>query len=333
MEKTVERRVSQKRGQQKAVLGPREKRRLCQLGVCAALFLAVFFAKGTDRLPRLRGELADTLSRSADFRSAFADLGWSVANGQPVADTLGDLWTEVFLAQEKAAVTLWQGGPLYQSVQKDLNRGTVTPVRFLRAESTENIHESDPMTVSKTLSPIPDQATTVQEPESSSAQESQSDTEPTVVYVEYTGPALPDNATMDRYALGLTETVSPVLAPLTSGFGWREHPIDGGEKFHQGVDLAVNTGTPVLAFAAGTVDYIGESDIYGQYLQLRHAGGVTSFYAHCSKLCVQQGQQVQAGEKVAESGATGHVTGPHLHFELKRDGVRLNPAYYIQTLA
>ena len=122
------------------------------------------------------------------------------------------------------------------------------------------------------------------------------------------------------------------MAVLSSGFGWRDHPIEKEERFHYGVDLAADTGTPVLAYASGTVDYIGESDIYGQYLQLRHDNGVTSFYAHCSKLCVQQGQQVTVGEKVAESGATGDVTGPHLHFELKKDGIRLNPLYYIQTL-
>lgn len=87
----------------------------------------------------------------------------------------------------------------------------------------------------------------------------------------------------------------------------------------------------MLAFAAGTVEYIGESDSYGQYLQLRHDNGVATFYAHCSKLCVQQGQTVEAGEKVAESGATGEVTGPHLHFEMTKDGVRLNPAYYIES--
>lgn len=79
------------------------------------------------------------------------------------------------------------------------------------------------------------------------------------------------------------------------------------------------------------MDYIGESPEYGLYLQLSHAGGLTTFYCHCSKLCVQQGQSVAVGEKVAESGATGNVTGPHLHFEMKLNGVRLNPVYYIQT--
>ena len=97
------------------------------------------------------------------------------------------------------------------------------------------------------------------------------------------------------------------------------------------VDLAVNTGTPVLAFAAGTVDYIGDSPIYGLYLQLDHGNGLKTFYAHCSKLCVQQGQQIALGEKVAESGNTGNSTGPHLHFEMKLNGVLLNPLYYIET--
>ena len=94
--------------------------------------------------------------------------------------------------------------------------------------------------------------------------------------------------------------------------------------------LAVLTAMlSVTAFAAGTVDYIGDSPIYGKYLQLCHAGGVTSFYAHCSKLCVQQGQEVAAGQEVALSGDTGNATGPHLHFEIKMDGVRLNPMDYI----
>lgn len=314
MEKTAGRRVTQKRRGQRTVLGEREKRRLLQLGLCLVLFGAVFFAKGSDRLIRLREELSDTLAASADFRAAFADLGWSMANGQPVTDTLGDLWVDVFLAREKEAPAAWKDGPLYQSARRDLARAAATHTVLLRGPAQKEVSE-DPMAHSGARD-------VVQKPE----------TEPAVIYVEYTGPALPDNTTMDRYALGLSETVSPVIAPLSSPFGWREHPIDGDEKFHYGLDLAAETGTPVLAFAAGTVDYIGESDVFGQYLQLRHEGGVTSFYAHCSKLCVQQGQQVAAGEKVAESGATGRVTGPHLHFELKRDGVRLNPLYYIQTL-
>lgn len=132
--------------------------------------------------------------------------------------------------------------------------------------------------------------------------------------------------------LGLTQTATPVLGILTSSFGVREHPIDGGTKMHEGVDLAADLGNDVLAFADGTVDYIGESPAYGQYLQLRHDNGVTTFYAHCSRLCVQKGDIVAKGDVVAKVGETGNATGPHLHFELKSNGEFRDPLPYINYL-
>lgn len=132
--------------------------------------------------------------------------------------------------------------------------------------------------------------------------------------------------------LGLSDSVTPVMGVLTSGFGLREHPIDGETKPHEGIDLAADIGTEVLAFADGTVDYIGESPAYGMYLQLRHGNGVTTFYAHCSELCVQKGEKVNMGDVVAKVGDTGNTTGPHLHFEMKRDGEFLDPQPYIDCL-
>lgn len=307
------------------MLGEREKRRLLQLGLCLALFLGVFFAKGLDRLEGLRQELTQVLKWNVDFEAAFADLGWSVASGQPVGKSLDRLWRNVFLPQEKAVPVMWREGPLSDAARKTLTETEGGPELLLTAGRAERLWE-DPMADSGSQTKV------AVIPESPPEPEPTPEEEPSVVSMNYTGPALPDNTTMDRYALGLSETVSPVQAAMTSPFGWREHPISGGAKFHYGVDLAVETGTTVGAFAAGTVEYIGESDVYGQYLQLDHGNGVTSFYAHCSKLCVRQGQTVAAGEKVAESGATGEVTGPHLHFEMKKDGVRLNPAYYIRLL-
>lgn len=132
--------------------------------------------------------------------------------------------------------------------------------------------------------------------------------------------------------LGLSDTMTPVVGILTSGFGVREHPIDGEIKMHEGVDLAADEGGDVLAFADGTVDYIGESPAYGQYLQLRHANGITTFYAHCSQLCVQKGQSVQKGQVVAKVGQTGNATGPHLHLEMKKDGEYIDPLPYVDYL-
>lgn len=141
-----------------------------------------------------------------------------------------------------------------------------------------------------------------------------------------------EEQTAAQRELGLSDSVTPVMGVLTSGFGIREHPIDGETKPHAGIDLAAEIGTEVLAFADGTVDYIGESPAYGMYLQLRHENGVTTFYAHCSELCVQKGQKVNMGDVVAKVGDTGNTTGPHLHFEMKRDGEFLDPQPYIDCL-
>lgn len=143
--------------------------------------------------------------------------------------------------------------------------------------------------------------------------------------------AEPEQTAVQR-ELGLSDSVTPVMGTLTSVYGMREHPIDGENKMHEGVDLAAEIGTDVLAFADGTVDYIGESPAYGMYLQLRHGNGVTTFYAHCSQLCVQKGQKVNMGDVVAKVGDTGNTTGPHLHFEMKRDGEFLDPQPYIDYL-
>ena len=128
------------------------------------------------------------------------------------------------------------------------------------------------------------------------------------------------------------ETVTPVMGVLTSGFGPRVHPIDGELKNHNGVDLMVDEGTPILAYAAGEVDYVGESEAYGLYLQLKHADGLTTFYAHCKNISVKKGQQVSVGEKIGEVGATGNVTGAHLHFEMRQDGTLVDPIQYIKTI-
>ena len=232
-------------------------------------------------------------------------------------DTLGDAWSQM-LGREVAKPSGAAGENALYAAQAAWLSG------FGRQEGTGTLGlKIDPQaTPAGAATPAPQPKVT---PEPTPTPE------PAVEHVDYTGPALPDNTSMDKYRLDVGETVSPVMGVLTSPFGWREHPVDGEEKFHNGVDLAVNNGTDVLAFASGTVDYIGDSPVYGLYLQLSHAGGLKSFYAHCSQLLVQQGQVVAAGGPVAQSGDTGSATGPPLHFELKLNGVLLNPLYYIET--
>ena len=122
------------------------------------------------------------------------------------------------------------------------------------------------------------------------------------------------------------------MGHLNSEYGYRDHPINGRHQFHGGVDIGGQNGDPIGAFAAGTVEYIGQDDSYGLYLQVDHGNGVKSFYAHCSKIVVSKGQQVALGEKVAEVGSTGDSTGPHLHLEIKYNRMHLNPVYYVTFL-
>ena len=84
--------------------------------------------------------------------------------------------------------------------------------------------------------------------------------------------------------------------------------------------------------ADGTVTAVGESSSYGKYCIVAHQGGYTTLYAHCSRVTASSGTAVQRGQKIAEVGETGMATGPHLHFELQRDGVYLNPIYYVATV-
>lgn len=139
----------------------------------------------------------------------------------------------------------------------------------------------------------------------------------------------PDGYSGQWLYLGAEETMTPVFGAVSSGFGYRDHPATGRYAVHGGVDIAADKGTEVSAFAAGTVESVGEDSDYGKYLYLAHPNGVTTFYAHCDRICVKQGEQVQAGQTVALVGSTGKSTGSHLHFEVRLEGVRLDPMYYI----
>ncbi|MBQ9411557.1 MAG: M23 family metallopeptidase [Oscillospiraceae bacterium] len=144
----------------------------------------------------------------------------------------------------------------------------------------------------------------------------------------YSSYSFPDNVDISMPELPFSYA-APVAGLRSSGFGFRTHPILNEIKFHFGTDFAAFSGDDVLAFAAGTVRFAGVSDSYGNYVILDHGEGWSSLYAHCSYLYVQTGQTVAQGDKIALVGATGHVTGPHLHFELRRDGVYFNPEYYV----
>ncbi len=114
---------------------------------------------------------------------------------------------------------------------------------------------------------------------------------------------------------------------LTSGFGSRNHPILGGKRMHTGVDYSVPMGSPVYAVYNGTVEFVGQKTGYGNYLQVQHNNTYTTAYAHLRGFArgIHQGQSVTKGTLIGYVGMTGYSTGPHLHYEVLRDGDFINP--------
>jgi murein DD-endopeptidase MepM/ murein hydrolase activator NlpD len=122
-----------------------------------------------------------------------------------------------------------------------------------------------------------------------------------------------------------------VAGRVTSTYGWREDPIDGAKRFHHGVDIALPIGHEVPAARAGRVTFAGDQPGYGLTVVVDHGDGIATRYAHLSSIEVRPGDEVDAGQVVAQSGASGRATGPHLHVELIEAGKRVNPAEKLRT--
>lgn len=137
----------------------------------------------------------------------------------------------------------------------------------------------------------------------------------------------PENADFSPYLMTAPLTIPVEGFTLTSPFGWRFHPMDGTLDFHTGADMACPEGTRVKAALGGTVLQAEYHESYGNYILIDHGNGFTTLYAHCSRLFCQEREQVGPGEAIALSGMTGQATGPHLHFELTFNGVRLDPKW------
>ena len=123
----------------------------------------------------------------------------------------------------------------------------------------------------------------------------------------------------------------PISGVLTSSYGYRIHPKRKKRHFHSGIDLAAKKGTPISCAAAGRVVFAGWKTGYGYVVMVDHGKGYETLYAHCSKLAVTTGQTVSTGKIVAYVGRTGVATGPHLHFEVRKNGVYRNPLKYLKN--
>lgn len=160
----------------------------------------------------------------------------------------------------------------------------------------------------------------------------------------YGGPAPTYGSEFDSWSDGLPLSDAPFIGAdgfcspigegwrsvVTSEFGWRKDPFTGKGAGHTGIDLGMPKGTPIRAALTGTVYLVRYTTTgYGYHVMIDHGGGFVTLYAHCSKLLVAEGQQVQAGDIIAEVGSTGRSTGNHLHFEVRINGEKQNPRSYL----
>ncbi|MEM6585473.1 MAG: M23 family metallopeptidase, partial [Pseudomonadota bacterium] len=144
-----------------------------------------------------------------------------------------------------------------------------------------------------------------------------------------------DTAGPDPFASDVTTSAPiPITVPsrnpldvgrLSSAYGMRVHPVLGRRKRHKGIDLAAPTGTPVYATADGSVSRADRSRTYGLVIYLDHGADLETRYAHLSRMVVADGQDVKKGDVIGYVGSTGRSTGPHLHYEVRVDGVAVNP--------
>ena len=300
--------------------GQVERRRLIQLLVSLALFLLVYIGRGV--FPAWFELWRSAIYDDVDFSEAFQEFSRAVSEGRPLGESLETLGVRILGGEpepdepdpaEKAPVNVILLSQTPGAGQAWLNSHGV--MAGIGAKNTED----EPVLPSAS-----------QQPDTPSAEPTRPVLE-TAVPQEYSedGVKLPSNVSFAFYELGLPETVDPVVGPVTSAFGYRDSPIDGKNQFHLALDIGAAEGTEIGAFANGVVEYIGESDSFGQYLKITHANGVSSFYAHCSKLLVKKGESVTCGQTVALVGQTGNATGPHLHLTIEKDNVRLDPAYYV----
>lgn len=129
-----------------------------------------------------------------------------------------------------------------------------------------------------------------------------------------------------------TPNIWPVVGPIMSDYGWRYHPIYRNLEFHKGIDIDAVEGTPIRATASGVITKVGWNGGYGLMVEIFHQEGVSTIYAHLSKILVSVGQEVKKGEIIGNVGMTGVATDPHVHYEVRIAGSPVDPSPYLPGL-
>jgi murein DD-endopeptidase MepM/ murein hydrolase activator NlpD len=281
------------------------QRQLAQFLVCGSVFVLLVAAKLMLPKPmaRINAKLSQAMERNINVQQVFSAMGNVFAGENNMEQAADQVYQAVFHPEEKTDILETTASV---SVREDAPALiTLREYRNAPKSLTSGIESKLP---------------------SGNSQAEISN----LTYVLYSDENLPDSVSMEQMLLGF-DYCTPVSGVISSSFGYREHPVEGEDRFHYGLDLAANTGTEIACFADGTVTAVGDSSSYGKYCTVTHENGYSTLYAHCDRVTVSSGTSVRKGQKIAEVGETGIATGPHLHFELLRDGIYLNPVYYVSA--
>lgn len=307
------------------------KRHLAQFLICGAVFVVLVAVKLLlpDRIAGFSEKVACMMERNMDVTEVFSAVGHVFSGEEDKNAAWGEVYRSVFHPEDDAVQTassLSLGGQTQRRLPCLMQDGsgwlTETPMHYTVT--------SDDQAKKTASDQTPPAGAQTQGTEQASTRTSGNASTANLAYVLYSDKTLPENVCMEQEVLGF-DYCTPVMGTLSSNFGYREHPIEGEEKFHYGVDIAAETGTAIQCFAAGTVTAVGESSSYGKYVIVSHSNGFSTLYAHCSKVVVSSGACVKEKQKIAEVGETGLATGPHLHFELHDGNTYLDPIYYVSV--
>lgn len=263
----------------------------------------------TGPLYDLRCRLATVLQTPLDLSRAVETLGRTFAGREDGEENAVLVFGRMILGLEEEHTPTQSGtdAPVIDSIEHTM-AGDLSGLTFTVAESPR------PLTDAEILSAI----------DTGILEDALLDETPNCAF-EIPSPDIVDDAV---YAMDI-QTVLPLIGyRLTSPFGYRIHPISGNTTFHYGVDLAAPAGTKVVSVAEGTVTETGYGAVNGNYIKVSHAGGFVTHYTHLKSIGVKKGDRVTKGEKIGTVGSTGYSTGPHLHFEVRKDGKVLDPADY-----
>lgn len=139
-----------------------------------------------------------------------------------------------------------------------------------------------------------------------------------------------DEYLLDKHSiLRSTPTILPSVGWITSYFGHRVSPVAGKVKMHEGLDVGAPFGTPIMAPADGVITFAGKKAGFGNFVQIDHGYGIETIYAHAQKVIARNGEKVKRGDLIAKVGSTGYSTGPHLHYEVRVNGIAVDPLYFV----